>query len=31
MPRFERVYERNELYALVWLKPMRDVAKQYGV
>lgn len=31
MPRVERVYKRDELYERVWSKPMRDVAKEYGV
>src|SRR5262245_33809750 len=31
MPRIERTYNRDELYAQVWAKTIRDVAKDYGV
>jgi hypothetical protein len=31
MPMVARVYERDELYERVWSKPMREVAKEYGV
>ena len=31
MPRVRRIYNRDELYARVWSKTLREAAKQYGI